>query len=1136
MATLALKSKNQILSSMVSKLLAETGINDINPGSVIMTLLETAATEDFQQYFQMLNIIRNYNLDTTTGNDLDTRVFELGLVRLAARATSGKVDVLRESSFVKVSTSLYSGLPSPVTGDTVIRVNDASNILFGASGTLIVGRGTPNEEEVTYVSAPLNFTNYWQFTVSALSNDHTLNETVILKQGLDQLIPAGTQIVVPATSNSAGVTFVTNNDVTLLSGEDRITDVEVTASQVGSQGNIPILAISGEASFTNAPFPNARVENNAKFTTGRDIETDDELRDRWKSTIQSLSRGTKLSILNAIIGLLDEETAKRVVSANIITPTELTEPVKVYIDDGTGFEASFEQQGLEIILEQSSGQEQRLQLDLFPLVKAQAETFNPEPYDMSSGPLTLNYQVGIQSESIQFQPSDFEFSNSATAEEIVAIINDKATLIEARTASVGKKVVISARADENEDLQVTGGTSNSIFLFPTDSRSTLYLYEDDQLLSKDGATAFIDSGNETYNFSGIGASPWLLLVVVDGKTANIQTVSFVTGDFLVPSAGTAEEVVTAINARLAGATAEVIDGGTKVRIFSNTELSAKSKIKVNGGSANGVLLFSTVEVVGSNKDYVLNRETGQIKLFTSLSANQSVTAGSIYTRAFWRTISPELYAITSGQTLVISIDGGANQTITFASSGTFTAQQVADLINLSLSAGTALVRSVGGLNYLEVRTNDYREGFGSIRIDSSSTAANLNFTYNLTDLNQRPHQAFSTASGVSPYNFVEADNLVVIMDNDPAAKTFNIFMSYQGGVTSASGATQFASLPFNVPFSTNSVLNGFKVVFKTGPNTTTGSVSDVQNPSGSTFRYVFATLPTNLALFSAGDHFSVSGLSNIENNGNFLITAVNASGSGYIEVTNADGVLEAITTGSATLGQRRTINAYVGTTGAITVSSAFSFSPVIGNQFIVLPDLTANVGYYLNNSKVTTLSTQAITEIIGLSGATHIQISSRATGSSGYVQVAGGSANASFGFSTTQNQGLQGYNNYTGLLKDVHRTIYGDDTDLNTFPGVGAAGITFQILSPTVREVEVQANVTLAEGVSISNVSDDIKNAISGYINGLGIGSKVVVAEIIDQIMNVSNVIDVVVVTPTVNITIGGSEIARTRGSLIIVS
>jgi uncharacterized phage protein gp47/JayE len=1133
MATLTLKSKNQILSAMIAKLLTETGLNDINPGSVVLTLLQLAATEDFQQYVQMLNVIRNYNLDTTTGQDLDTRAFEYGLTRQQAISATGKVDILRPVGFVKVSTSLYPGFPAPLAGDTVLRVNDASNILYGTSGTLIIGRGTANEEEVTYSVAPVDNTNYWEFTVSAFSNDHTLDDTVILKQGVDEVIPAGTVIIVPGTSNSPEISFTVNQDTTLLAGEEEATDVEVTATTAGTIGNIPIQAIDGEEAFSSAPFSGARAINNSKFTTGKDLETDDELRDRIKNAIQSLSRGTATAVKNAIVGALDEETAKRVVSANLIEPSNLQDPVKIYIDDGTGFEPSFESQGFETILLNSTGGEERVQLDLFPLVKAQIETTAFEPYDMSAGSLTLTYSVGLATETITFVPQDFEFPNAATAEEIVALINDKATIIEARTSQVGKKVVIQAMDDTNEDIQVTSGTANAKLLFPTDKKSTLFLYVDDVLQSKDGVTAFVDSISESYNFSGLGAGPWPLTVVVDGKVANTATVNFVSGDFALPAAATAEEVAIAINARLPGAMATVIENGTKVRIASNTELSSSSKIQVTGGSANGVLGFSTSLVTGQDKDYTLNRELGQISFNTPLTANQQVTAGSQYTRAKFRTASAEFYTITAAQTLVVTIDGGSPQTITFPSSGTFSAQQVADLINAQLIGGTAYVREVGTDNYLEVSTNTYTDGAGTILISSSSSAVALDFPYNQTATNQRPHRAFRISTISGPYAFVEGDNLVVVIDDDPATKTFNIILDFDGSVTAAGSGTVFTNAVYNTIFLTNNILNGFYVVMKTGPNTTTGNISDVTIPVPGTTRFIFSTLPTGLANYAAGDHVSISGLTNLDNNGNFLITAVNTAGSGYIEVSNSNGVAETLASGTADLGQRRQVSAYNASTGQITVSSTFSSSPAVGNQFIILPSTLKNVVDYMNNEKITSISRRAYVE--EASNNTQLQISSKSEGSDGYVQVTGGSANLKFGFSTTLIQGLQGYNYFTGLLKLVHKIVYGDDTDRVTYPGFGAAGVTFQILAPTVKEVAVNVNVTLKEGVSISSVEEDLKSEISAYVNGLGVGEDVIVSEIIDRVMGVDNIIDVEVIEPAANIAIQDNEISRTKSSLILI-
>lgn len=1134
MAKLELKSFQQIVSTQIAKVLSELGINDINPGSVLLTLLETSSQEDFAQYVQMVNIIRNYNLDTTTGDELDTRAFEYGLTRRDAQKATGKVIIQRPASFEKVSTTFYSGSPTPIAGDTMIRVNDASNVLFGTSGTLIIGRGTTNEEEVTYSVAPTDFTNYWQFTISSLSNDHGLDETVILKQGNNELIPAGTLIQVPATGTSDAITFTTNNDVTLLAGEDQITDVEITASIAGSAGNVAIKAIEGEAGFTSAPFVGARVYNDSKFTTGRDRETDDQLRDRIKSTVQSLSKGTKTAILNAIVGLVDSETAKRVVSANVILPTELDQPVKIYIDDGTGFEPSFTSVGYEIILEQSTGGEQRLQLDLSPLVKAQVESNFHEPYNLSGGSKTLIYEVGIASETITLVPDDFEFPESAKAEEIVTAINNKSNLLEARTSDTGTGIVVMAKADTNENIQIIGGTANSAIGFSTDRKETLFLYVDDVLLSKDGTTSFVDAGNqETYNFAGLGAGPWTMQIVVDGKTANTETITFNSGDFTDDANATADEVVDIINEQLAGATAELINNDTTLRIYSNIETSTKSKVHVLAGPVQALLGFSTTQSVGTEKDYTLNRELSTIELVEPLEANQMVTAGSRFTRAKLRTDSPEFYAITSGQTLVVSVDGAADQTVTFSSTGTFSAAQIAALINAQLQGATAVTREVGLDIFVEISTNTYNESSGSIQVKSSSTATTLDFHYDQVAVNGRPHKAFTVSNNTAPFSFPENSSLVIIVDNNPITKTFTVVFDYDGTVTSITNASQFSVNAFNTIFPSNGNLVGYSVAFKTGPNTTTGSVTDVVAQGGGIFRYLFSALPSGLASYAAGDLVTFTGLANSTNNGSFIITTVNTTGNGYIQVQNTSGVNETLATGSALLSQKRTISNYTGGSGEITVSVPFSNVPASTNQLIVIPRTIKNVVEFMNNTKITTLSTKATIEAVEQN--TKVQISSDADGSDGYIRVTGGSANQILAFSTTLFRGLQGYNYYTGLLKLVHRTIYGDDQDLVAYPGVGAAGINFQILAPTVQELAFSIDVSLSEGVSISNVENEIKSAVAGYVNNLGVGQDVILAEIVDAVMSVDNVTDMVINSPETNIVIADNELARTRDSLILI-
>ena len=1139
MAKLTLKSERMIQADLLTKIISLLGINDVNPGSVIDVLTQAVAQEDFGQYVQMSQIVRLVDLEAITGTDLDNKAFEYGIERKQPQKSNGKIDILRANSFEKISTTFYAGSAAPIIGNTTIDVNDASSTLVGTSGTLILGRGTINEEEITYSAAPVDNTNYWTFTVSPLTNNHTTEETVILKQGVDELIAAGTIISVPATSISNEIQFTVDNDTTLLAGEDKVENVNITAVEPGTAGNISIGQITGESAFPTPPFNGARAENTSKFTTGTNRETDDQLRDRIKNHIQSLSRGTREAILNAISGLADPETAKRVVSANIQLPQSSDQPVKIYIDDGTGFEPSFQSQGFETIIESAEGGEKRLQLDQDALVKAQLETNSEEQYDFSLVPLTLTYTVGNESETITFVNSDFSFAGSATAEEITTAINDRSSLIEARTSQVGKKVVIMAKEDTNENIQVIGGTANSILNFPLDERSSIYLYLDDELKSKDGKTAFIDSQNTSpFDLQAIGGFPLTLNVTVDNKTANPQVVTFQSSDFVNTSACTTDEIVAVVNAQLSGATAISFNNNANVRIISNTLTSSNSAIQVTGGTVNDPtfgLNFSTSIVQGLNSDYILNRELGTIELNTPLLENQQVTVGTLYTRGKLRATSAENYNPLNGQTLVISVDGGANQTITFDTSfsGGQSAEYTANFINSQLNGATASVRIIGNNNYLEITTNTYEEALGSIEIKSASTSNSVfGFEVDSVISNQRPHKAFKT-SVAAPFNFAQGDSLVLVINNDIVNNTYNVVMDYDGLITSATSTTQFANSVFFNVFPNDDDLNDYYCAFVSGSNITTGEFDIISDQGGNTWRYEFTSLPTNLANFAAGDIINIVDSQNVENNGDFLITSVSTAGNGYIEISNTEGIIESGSAGTVTIGQRRQITDYVGATGAITVGSAFSNTPINGDAFIVLPSTVDNITSYINNTKITSLSLKAT--IDGVENNTKIQIASSSEGSDGYVQITGGKAQDLMQFNTDLIRGLEAYNYYIGLTKLVHDTIYGDDADLTTFPGVGAAGVQFQILAPTVTNVSVELSLTLSEGVSIDSVENEVKSAVTNYINNLGIGDDVVLEEIRATVIAIGGIRDVILNQPTDNISISDNEIARIRSNEIVI-
>lgn len=501
MAKLTLKSFQQILAAMATKLAAETPINDFSDGGVALTLLEVAATEDFQQYIQMLNVIRNYNLDTTEGEDLDKRASEFGLTRLLASPHSGFVTI-KDASFTKISTKLYAGLAGPIAGSTTINVDDAS--AFPASGVLYIGRGTTNSEgPVSYSSAPVNNVSYWTITLdTALINDHGTDESVILGQGGSRNVDAGTEVEIPETDVSDSVKFELNQAIELLDGEDTFENVLVTAIQAGGD-RVPANSI---ISFPNVPFTGATVFNPLPFVNGRDEETDQQLRDRIRDTVQSLSRGTSQSIKSGIVGLLDEDTNSSIVSANIIPPVNLADgPTKVYIDNGRGLEPSLDSVGLEVLTASATGGEQFFQVQNFPLIKANVISQNIEPFNLS-GLETLIFRIGTDEETFEFAESDFETVGRAEATEIAEAINNRAVLFEARTITDddGKKVIITPKARTNEEIQLDPASTAQVALNFTELEvSTMKLYKNDKLLTKDGITASVLSLAQPFNLAAL---------------------------------------------------------------------------------------------------------------------------------------------------------------------------------------------------------------------------------------------------------------------------------------------------------------------------------------------------------------------------------------------------------------------------------------------------------------------------------------------------------------------------------------------------------------------------------------------------------------------------------------------------------
>lgn len=697
-------SYSEILGKMLRKVYSITGLNDTTKGSVLLTVLEAAAQNDFEQFGTLLQLLDNFSLDNTTGADLDKKAVELGLTegRRTATFASGFVTI-SDTTITKVSTNIYAGDNPPITGDTVIFVNDASDIPAGS--TIIIGRDTAGEETVVLLGAPVDNTSFWTITLTAgLTFDHNVNETVILSQGGVRTSVSGTQVAIPDSNNSERITFTTQVEGVIEDGEEEIANILVRANKPGTTGNAPATTI---IEFTSTPFTGAAVTNPTSFSNATDLESDEELRDRIKDHIQSLSKGTQNAILTGVIGISDDEDNKTVVSASLFEPTTTDDISQLFIDDGTGFEPSFTGQGTETLISEAAGTESFLQLGNFPLVKAQATTSTSQPYNLTTGG-TLIVEIDGVEEIISLPAGDFNIPSAALATEVAESINNRASTISARTAGGQVKVVIFSSSDADETLQVTGGTANNVLSFPINEIHTLKLYKNDALLSKNGETGILES-DDIDNWNTI-SSPALLNVTINSKP--IQYLRLTNSILEVSSDGVAFEDVTtgrttfsdlgvtlntATVANWATVLEQIINGATvtpngdRIRITSDLETSSSSSVLVAAALASEQGWPTTADV-GKPSEYTLNRFNGQVELTTALVSGDDVTAGSANTRG------QQVSASTSG-TYDLTTDGSGRVAALYIVLDSDQASTVTKRTSTLTTAETITVANPGGDTY-----------------------------------------------------------------------------------------------------------------------------------------------------------------------------------------------------------------------------------------------------------------------------------------------------------------------------------------------------------------------------------------------------------------------------------------------------
>lgn len=628
----SLRSYQSILGSMVSKLLAETDINDLFEGSGNLTLLEAAATSDFITEGKLLQILNAYDVDKIKGIKLRNLARQLSLKPEFIGAAPAIVSLtITDTAFNKISSTIYTGSNAPIAGDSVLNVVDASS--FSASGTVYVARNTSTFEAVTYTSKT-NHTTYWSLNLAApLAKDHLVGEEVVLGQGGDRQVPVGTVASTQAGSGSAKLDYLTLNSAVLLDGESVLPNVLAKCTTLGSVGRVGRNRVSF---FASPPWSTASVTNPEPATGGVDAETDAELRQRIKDHVHKLSRGTDRAIITAVKDVTDSDENKRVVSAILKKPTQPGKYSILYFDDGTGYAPPFSGVGEETLLADAQGVEQDFQLQQAPLVKAQIVSLTSEPFNLSGGE-SIAFESDSQIEQWTIPVSSFRVPGAATAQELAEAINTLFTIVEARAKD--GLLFVNPTADDPEYIKSVavsaGNDAADVIGFQTEKSYTLRLYESDRLMSKNGVEAILTTKPST-QWTGLGSSETLTLTV-DGVPLSSVTVT--DADFLTYSSsltivGAAPaDWAEVINAKFVGVTA-IANPDNTFSIKSNRGKSSKASLAITAGSLTSKIFGAIISSQGADPEYTLNRLTGSITTLKKRPVGSNLKAGSANTRAY----------------------------------------------------------------------------------------------------------------------------------------------------------------------------------------------------------------------------------------------------------------------------------------------------------------------------------------------------------------------------------------------------------------------------------------------------------------------------------------------------------------------
>ncbi len=683
---------------MVEYFLSKYGLKSLKTGSPVLSLFEAIAQSQLRTSDDIFSTLRGIALEFATGQSLDRLGLDELTPRLVAKTASGYT-TWGDSSFTKISTVIFQGSGPVIVGSSSIAVSDATDFPTVGTQYVYLGRGTSNYEgplEISSIDNPgVTGGNYWRINlVGSTTRYHAPGESVILAQGGNRTIASGQLVQTAQGALSAPLRFRVVYTATIPDGEDTLENVLVTAVQTGLSGNV---IKEGINTVVSPPYAGATVFNPSPFTNGRNLERDEDYKERIKLRRRSRTLGTATALKTYALGVEAPDENATVTSTSLVTKEG--EPAVLYIDDGTGYEERHSGVAEEVLIDLASGGEQYFRVSQVPISKAVSLTSLSAPYVLRAGKLA--FSVGGVVTEHTFDASSFSSISSASANEVCSSINSNAGLNwSARTYDGGSKIAVYAKSDTNDDVQLSTASSddvNDVLGFGSERVLTTSLYKNDLLLSKDGLAATVYS--RPFSEWQSLASPQGLSLSVDGVQMDYTYVSgtptvgqhtaFTDQDFIDAETGystlgknSLAAWAKVLNYRIPGITATVV--GNRLAITSNRGKSDSASVQTLSGTLVTNSVFyeqasSLSSSIGKNSDYTINRNTGEIRLQTPLIAGDKLSLGTSYTRAFLQTpdvlstvlsADANMWFVVDGQAEVVAIGEMLGQAYTLTKTAT----------------------------------------------------------------------------------------------------------------------------------------------------------------------------------------------------------------------------------------------------------------------------------------------------------------------------------------------------------------------------------------------------------------------------------------------------------------------------------